>query len=292
MAQNLDIAPDMQAEYAFQAVARGCIDRFRRYLPELRQSWDSEALHQARVGLRQLIAAFALFLPMIEDAPFRMLRVRVKSAARILGEARNLDIVLEAAHQPDMPALRSTVSVLRSRTYAGVMQRLESAGNRHLAEDLLDWVENGPWRKLHKELRHEKLASFARRRLDRVWRKFRKRSRHLADLAPRPRHKVRIAAKKLRYGLEFMAPLARGDKARRRRDAMIETLKRLQDALGALNDLRTERMLARGFVRQGNGVAYDTGKLIGAEEVRTAPLLRQAAKNARKLRKRKPFWRC
>ena len=291
MAQNLDIEPNIQAEQAFQAVARDCIERYRRHLPELRQNWDPEALHQARVGLRQLIAAFSLFRPMIEDAPFRMLRARVKSAARILGEARNLDVVLEAAHQPDLPALRSTVSVLRSRTYAGVMQRLESAGNRYLTEDLLDWVENGPWRKLHKELRHEKLTRFAGRRLDRIWRQFRKRSRHLAELAPAPRHKVRIAAKKLRYGLEFMAPLAQGCKARKRRDALIGTLKRLQDALGALNDVRTEKALARDFVRQGNGVAYDTGKLIGAEEVRTAPLLRQAARSARKLRKRKPFWK-
>lgn len=290
MAGNLDIEPTMQTEQAFVAVARGCIERYRRHLPELRQNWDPEALHQARVGLRQLIAAFALFKPMIEDAPFRMLRVRVKSAARILGEARNLDVVLEASHRPELPALRSTVSVLRSRTYAGVMQRLESGGNRHLAEDLLDWVENGPWRKLHKDLRREKLSRFAGRRLDRVWRKFRKRSRHLAELAPAPRHKVRIAAKKLRYGLEFMAPVAREFKARRRRDALIETLKRLQDALGALNDLRTEKSLARDFIRQGNGIAYDTGRLIGAEEVRTAPLLRQAARSARKLRKRKPFW--
>jgi len=290
MAQNSDIDPDIQAEQAFQAVARACIERYRRHLPELRQSWDSEALHQARVGLRQLIAAFALFRPMIEDARFRRLRARVKSAARILGEARNLDVVLEAAHQPDLPALRSTVSVLRSRTYAGVMQRLESAGNQHLGGDLLDWVENGPWRKRRKGMRHKKLADFAGRRLDRLWRKFRKHSHHPTKLAPKPRHKVRIAAKTLRYGLEFMAPLAQGRKARTRRDALVNTLERLQETLGALNDVQTERKLARGLVRKGKGIAYDTGKLIGAEEVRTAPLLHQAARMARKLRKRKAFW--
>ncbi len=101
---------------------------------------------------------------------------------------------------------------------------------------------------------------------------------------------MRIAAKTLRYGLEFMAPLAQGRKARNRRDALVATLTRLQDGLGTLNDVRIERTLARGLVREGTGVAYDTGRLIGAAEVRTAPLLRQAAKMARKLRKRKVFW--
>lgn len=289
MARRPDLDSEMQAEQAFQAIARGCIDRYSRHLPELRQSWDAEALHQARVGLRQLLAAFSLFRPMIECASYRQMRERVKSATRTLGEARNLDIVLEAAHQPGLPALRSTVSVSRSRAYATVVQRLES-GNRHLAQDLIDWVENGPWLRLHKELRHEKLASFAGRRLGRAWRKFRKRSRHLGRLAPRPRHKVRIAAKKLRYGLEFLAPLATSGKARRRRDAMIGDFKAMQDSLGKLNDVRTERQLARGFAREGRAVAFAAGRLIGAEEMRTAPLRRQAAKAARKLRKRRPFW--
>jgi CHAD domain-containing protein len=167
MAQTSEINPDMQAEQAFQAVARASLERYRRHLPALRQSWDPEALHQARVGLRQLLATFALFRPMIEDEPFRRLRTRVKSAARLLGKARNLDIVLEAAHQPDLPTLRSTVSVLRSRTYAGVIRRLEGDGDHHLGEEVLDWVENGPWRSLHKELRQQKLANFAARRLDR-----------------------------------------------------------------------------------------------------------------------------
>lgn len=291
MAQEADIEPKMQAERAFQTVARSCIERFSGNLPELRQSWDTEALHQARVGLRQLIAAFTLFRPMIEDPAFRPLRDRVKAAIRTLGEARNLDVVLEAAHQPDLPALRSTVSVLRSRAYAGAMERLESEGNRHLAEDLLDWVEHGPWRGRHAKLRHAKLAAFAAGRLDRRWRKFLKRSRHVAELAPRPRHKVRIAAKKLRYCLEFIAPLAQGRKARKRRGAVLATMKEMQDALGTLNDFTTQRRMADTFVQEGRDTAFAAGRLIGAQEARTAPLLRQAAKAARRLRKREPFWR-
>lgn len=287
MAKPAAMGPKMQAEQAFQTVARQCVERFRRHLPELRQNWDAEALHQARVGLRQLLGIFSLFQPLIADAAFPALRDRVKATARTLGEARNLDVILDAARQPDLPALRNTVSVLRSRAYAGVVQRLEDS---HLAEDLLDWIEAGPWTKRRKDMRRERLSRFAGRRLDRMWGKFRKRSRHLDSLAEGPRHKVRIAAKKLRYSLEFMSPLAKGRKALIRREALIGTLMEFQDALGILNDLRAERQLAGDFVREGRRVAYAAGRLIGADEVRAAPLLQQAAKMARRLRKRKPFW--
>jgi len=291
MAKSLDVHPKMHADQAFQAVARQCVERFRRHLPELRQNWDAEALHQARVGLRQLSAVFSLFRPMIADAAFPALRDRVKAAARILGEARDLDIVLAASRRPDLPALRGVVSSMRSRAYAGATQRLEDAGNRHLAEDLLDWIDHGAWLSRHKDARHRCIRAFAARRLDRMWRKFGMRAGHLETLAPRPRHKVRIAAKKLRYGFEFMAPLAKSAKARGRRNALIGMLREMQDALGTLNDVRMERQLAADLVQEGRAVAFAAGQLIGAQEVRTAPLLRRAAKAGRRLRGKKPFWR-
>lgn len=291
MAHPPEIRPKMQAEQAFQTIARQCVERFSRQLPALRQNWDAEALHQARVGLRQLLAAFSLFRPIIGDGAFPALRGRVKETARMLGETRNLDVVLAAARQPALPTLQGTVSVMRSRSYADVVHRLEGAASRDLAGDLLDWIEHGAWRTRHGDLRHQSLRRFAGRRLERMWRKFRKRSRHIESLAPRSRHKVRIAAKKLRYDLEFMAPLAKSAKARRRRTRLVETMKRLQDALGALNDLPSLRRLAPGFARKGRAAAFEAGRFLGAEEARARPLLRQAGKAARGLRRKKPFWR-
>jgi len=281
----------MRADRAFQAVARRCVERFSRHLPELRQSWDAEALHQARVGLRQLLAAFSLFRPMIGGPGFAPLRDRVKAVARILGEARNLDIMLEAARRHDLPALRGTVSVMRSQSYAGLMRRLDDAGNRHLAGDLLEWIEHGSWRSRHKALRHQSLRAFAGRRLERKWRDLAQRGKTLKSLAAQPRHKVRIAAKKLRYALEFMAPLAQGRAARGRRDRLIGTLEEMQDALGTLNDMRAEARIAPRVARKGRAAAFAAGRFMGAEETRAPALLRRAAKAGRALRRRKPFWR-
>ncbi len=71
-----------------------------------------------------------------------------------------------------------------------------------------------------------------------------KRGRHLADLDPEARHRVRIAAKKLRYGAEFFAALYDGKKAAKRHKVFVEALADLQDHLGDLNDIATAHTLA------------------------------------------------
>jgi triphosphatase len=52
---------------------------------------------------------------------------------------------------------------------------------------------------------------------ERRTRKIRKQGKHLADLDPRRRHKLRVKAKKLRYGCEFFATIFPGKKPSRRR---------------------------------------------------------------------------
>ncbi len=289
MTISLDIHPKMQSEQAFRAIAHDCVDRFLHYLPSLRQNWDTEALHQARVSLRRLVAAMTLFRKMVEDKRYERLRERVKALTRTLGEARNLDVFLDAA-DPEMQSLRGTVSLLRSQAYAKAIERLDDPLYRHLPKDLLDWIDAGPWRKRRKSLRERRLDDFAAKRLDRKWRQFRRQSRKIDALSPPDRHHVRIAGKKLRYALEFLAPLAQGGKRRKRRDRLVGRLKALQDMLGQLNDVETGRVLGRTMARRSRRVAYSAGRLVGAEEARTVPLLKRAAKAARDLRERKPFW--
>src|ERR1700744_1043290 len=73
-----DIHPRMTTEEAFRVIARDCIEQFGDNLPSLRQNWDTEALHQARVSLRRLVAAMTLFKKMVEDKRYERLGERVK----------------------------------------------------------------------------------------------------------------------------------------------------------------------------------------------------------------------
>ena len=63
-------------------------------------------------------------------------------------------------------------------------------------------------------------------------RRLRKQGRRVPGAAPRERHRVRIAAKKLRYAAEFFAPLYPQKRVQR----YVAALEDLQDILGALND--------------------------------------------------------
>jgi len=118
------------------------------------------------------------------------------------------------------------------------------------------------------------IEDFAESALDRFWRKVKKGGRHLADIDDEDRHAVRIAAKKLRYGCEFFAPLHDGTKQ------FITTLADLQEHLGDLNDIVTARILAARFP----GIAL-------TDEPDRALLLAAAEKTHIRLTEIGPFWR-
>ena len=105
--------------------------------------------------------------------------------------------------------------------------------------DLAEWLAFGGWRTQppDPELLHRDVASFAADLLDRQRRRLARRGKNLADLDNHRRHRARIAAKTLRYAVEFFASLYDSPKQGRRRERFVGALEALQDDLGELNDL-------------------------------------------------------
>ncbi len=123
-----------------------------------------------------------------------------------------------------------------------------------------------------------------------------KRGRHLAALDPEARHRVRIAAKKLRYGAEFFAALYTGKdsgkKAVKRHKVFVEALADLQDHLGDLNDIATAHTLAAEFAKGApEGAVFAAGLATADTEARAERLLAEADKAHRALIDVRPFWR-
>ncbi|MEY2632430.1 MAG: hypothetical protein RIR00_1084, partial [Pseudomonadota bacterium] len=79
------------------------------------------------------------------------------------------------------------------------------------------------------------LGEFADAVQRRLLARLQKRARRAADLDSEALHALRIAGKRLRYALEFLAPLYAPDKLAPR----LEELEALQNGLGRLNDLAT-----------------------------------------------------
>lgn len=193
-----------------------------------------KAVHQARVASRRLREA----VPVLAGNSKRGRKAarKIRKLTRAFGIVREMDVTMgildELARRPEIPRssledLRAHVIAERDRRREAMHERIAAVNTaklqRRLAEvgkDLSSLVE-GSWR--------EALA----KRID-------ARARRLAAAvqstgqvyAPERLHRVRIAAKKLRYGLELAADA--GVAAAR---PLVATLKRTQDDLGRLNDL-------------------------------------------------------
>jgi CHAD domain-containing protein len=149
-----------------------------------------------------------------------------------------------------------------------------------------DWLRSGAAQR--------PLGDFAEEALERLWRKFSKRGRHLAALGDEERHELRIVAKKLRYATEFLAALYDEPKKRRARHAsFVKALEDVQEKLGTLNDL----VIADGLSRKmAEGLSEDARSEL-LDSVESHPfadkerLLAESATAFDALAEVRPFWR-
>jgi CHAD domain-containing protein len=117
-------------------------------------------------------------------------------------------------------------------------------------------------------------------------------SSHLRSLAPIPRHRVRIKAKKLRYMLEPFEGLTKEKDFK----AIVKELKVLQDTLGKLHDSQTSaesmtRICTESVGRRGSDrmLLFAAGLVAGAQK-EDPQLLIQAQKARDRLARIRPFW--
>ncbi|MBM3606029.1 MAG: inorganic triphosphatase [Alphaproteobacteria bacterium] len=234
----VSLAPDMTAAEAFQAILQACIKHFRVNEDLLFPARAPEALHQARVALRRMRSAFSIFGPLLGTDAARDLRDRLRQLAAELGQARDLDVLLQRA-QPG--PLRDRLRTEREAAYDRVEEVLEAAATRGLMLDVTEWASSGPWlgEPDHEKDRNLSARAFAAHALKRFRRKVKKGGKDLAHLEDEARHELRKDAKKLRYAAEFFAPLFDGKRESVRQKAFMAALEDVQDHLGALNDLAT-----------------------------------------------------
>lgn len=299
----------MSTAAAFQAIMHSCLRQFRLNEPLVVQRRDPEGLHQARVGMRRLRSALSLFRPVIADDRVGELKEKLRALSRKLGDARNLDVYLAHTARPEAEAADSSgaagfladLEIRRRTAYDAIEQALGSAETRRLMLDLLAWIEGGPWLTgedpLQRALREEPVGRFAARTLEERRRKVKKKGRNLETLDPEARHRVRIAAKKLRYAADFFAGLAVRRKERDRHEAFIDAMEDLQQHLGDLNDITTGDALAQGIAMEAHGAAaspaaeaFAAGHLSGGQDARVQGLLQAASDAQRRVVGAERFW--
>nr|WP_246714695.1 CHAD domain-containing protein [Rhizobium leguminosarum] len=194
-----------------------------------------EALHQARVALRRLRSAFSLFKPLLMGDEPKRIQEELRWLAGVLGEARNLDVLLMKAKDSD---LRAKLKDARNNAYDDAVEALGSARARAL--DFNEWLQcdlDSAGGSATSEV--ASASEFAARAIEKMRKKLKKHGGALAETDDEHRHRVRKDAKKFRYEAEFFGSLFDDKSGTRRHRKFIAEMEELQDYLGALNDLAT-----------------------------------------------------
>lgn len=275
-AEPVALARDMTAAQAFRRIVQSCVRQFRLNEALLAAGRDPEALHQARVALRRLRSAFSIFKPMIGDGGAD-LRAGLRWLASELGDARNLDVLLERTRPG---ALHDRLAAAREAAYDRVGDALSSPRARRLMLGLAEMTAS-------REVDGDQPArAFASTALGRFRRKMKKEARDLAHADDRARHEVRKHAKKLRYAGEFFASLFARKRERRRYKRFVAALEVLQDQLGLLNDLATAPDILKKL-----GVAGDPEAARLLARGRKKSLVEKADRAREALLDTKRYWR-
>lgn len=234
-AEPVKLHKSMSAAAAFQVIAAACFRQFRLNETILLQRREPEALHQTRVAVRRLRSAFVVFKPILREGEAAKLSDELRWLASILGNARDIDVLLARADHGD---LRGKLRTARDAAYDEVLEALQSSRAASLFIDFNEWLRCGSHLEQHPS--GDELLSvtdFATKALDRMRKKLKKHGEALGETDDEHRHQVRKDAKKFRYSAEFFASLFTGKKCSRRHARFVIAMEELQDQLGVLNDL-------------------------------------------------------
>ena len=249
---------------AFSTVITATAHQVAGNLAASHDGTDPEGVHQMRVGLRRLRSALSLFHDHLDPAA-EGLKNDARVTLQAMGPARDLDVFLNEmlppvidAHPNSEPLQHLRVIAMRERAAAYVELRRTLDG-RNFNRMLLDLLGAQDVARLLAVAPDVALPPVAARLLRKRHRKLIRTGRDFATMPPEQRHEVRIAAKKLRYAIDFLGSLFPGDAARLYRKGM----SRLQDDLGHLNDAAVTSdlvdRLAAGDIKAHLGAAIVKG---------------------------------
>ena len=292
----VEIAPDETCANAFRIAARNCLRQVLANLPGTRAG-RPKSLHQMRVGLRRLRAAVSLFGDIVDGPQRPQIAAELKWIAGQLGPARDLDVFasdIVAPHRaayPDDPgwkALEERVRRARDEAQKAAVKAIGSARCRMALLDLGAWIEFGDWTDDGNSQALAPIAGYASAKLSQLRRSVVRKGKDLRKLSVAERHRLRIRAKRMRYGSEFFGATFPGKGRAKRCRKSLAALEKLQDSLGTLNDIANRQSIFDIGAAGHETVELPLPKIGPGEE----KALMKTAKHAyARFADIKPFWK-
>ncbi len=225
---NAETPPDV----ALRLIAASCRSDLSRNRTIVLTSKRPIGIHQARVALRRLRAAFSVFRPAVDGPDVRSLSAEARWLAAECGPARDLHVFLTESVTDVPPVVKRVAArvaeVHLERARAALASARYDEFDRKLAAFAAGPAAAGAAGAL-------RLDEFGHAVLERRHEKVVRRGRLMDQMDEEQLHDLRIAFKKLRYAATYLSPAFASPAAK----PYIEATTRLQGALGALNDRAT-----------------------------------------------------
>ena len=256
-----------------------------------------EGIHQARTGLRRLRSALALFAPLLDPRARVAFNEEMRRLGRSIGEARDWDVFCEerltgAFADLEEPGwgrlLREAAEGEREGAHRRAAAEIAGPAFTSLALGLGAWSEEGARdaRLIGRGALKQDIARLAPGLLEALLKKTRRRAAMARDKSATELHPLRKSLKKLRYAVEFLSRLYPEKKIR----AYLKRMKKLQDALGDLNDAATASLMARGLARGRVEIGVAAAQFQAKQDKDAAKARRQFERQWKKFEKERPFW--
>ena len=235
---DIPLARNIAPLRAFRTITLACLEHLQHNHAGAISTDNPEYIHQLRVAARRLGGCLRLFGPLLPNDFTEQLSPPLRNMMALLGRARDLDVLVAEIVAPVLAAYAGDADLVRLASR--VDEHRQAA--RHAAVAYLQSREFGQLMLRSAALLHQapfidstdktSAADYTAARLQRM----RRQVGRLLTLA-RPDdtaslHALRIGIKRLRYALEFSAPLAK----RKTRQRLALRLAAIQGMLGQIND--------------------------------------------------------
>ncbi len=265
----------------------------------LRENDESESIHQMRIALRRMRCGLSIFKRASPNAGFGTLRDEAGHLASAFGLVRNADAIRLSLLKgplasPDCPvngdALRAILEKRRVAAYATARSELESFAATAFVLKVQSFLARHDWRAVPANGVSKKSKTPARKlfkaELSRLRARVFKREK-AAAISDQARHKLRIALKNLRYGVDFFDLFGKG----KRRQAYKKRMSALQDLLGLRNDIVVARIYLKELRDEAGPEAERIMEFIRGWYAREAAVADGAiGKSWKKFKQAEIFW--
>ena len=236
------ISPSDPAGMAVRAALARGLERIMVNDPRTRLG-EVEPLHQMRVGARRLRSDLRTFRPLVERSWAEGLREELRWLGGVLGEVRDLDVMIERLRAEsgdlgtDLAPLFQALDERQREARAALRAALGTARYIELLDRLVEGASSPDLTAAAARPCGEALPPLVRR----SWRKLRRGGRALGPgSSDAAFHRVRVLAKRARYGAEAVAP-ALGGKPGKAARAFAARAEGVQEVLGELQDTVVSR---------------------------------------------------